>query len=159
MPDLASVGAAVGSRSHGRGCSASHPPALDRACSWCWSAAAIVCTKRSSLHRSSLVRDATDVGVCVVGRPVDSCEAAVATARRRCGSRRWRRAAMACVGGAMLDFHRLQWKHDVVVLLRSCRLMLAVVVKVVGSRRALGEILHWSLRCRQWCSCLASLSC
>jgi hypothetical protein len=39
---------------------------------------------------SSLVRGATDVEACVVGRLVDSCEAVVATARRRCASRRRR---------------------------------------------------------------------
>jgi hypothetical protein len=142
-----------------RGCSASRPPALDRVCSWCWSAAAAGCTKRSSLHRSSLVRGATDVGACVVDRHVDSCETVVATTRRRCASRRWCRAVVASSGDAMLDFHRLRWKHDVVVLLRSYRLMLAAAVKVVGSQRASGEILHWSLQCRQRRSYLASLPC
>jgi hypothetical protein len=73
-PDLVGVDAAVGSRGHGRGCSASRPSALDRACSWCWSAVAVVCTKRSSLHRSSLVRGAIDVRACMVGRLVGSCE-------------------------------------------------------------------------------------
>jgi hypothetical protein len=129
-------------RVHRHGCSASCSPALDRACSWCWLAVAVVYTKRSNLHRSSLVRGATDAGAGVVGRHVDSCEAAVATARRMCVIRRRPRVAVACAGDAMLDFHRLQWKHDVVVLLQSCRLMLAAVVKVVGSRRAPGEIMQ-----------------
>jgi hypothetical protein len=95
----------------------------------------------------------------MVGRHVDSYEAAVATESRRCASQRRHRADVACAGDAMLDFHRFQWKHDVVVLLQSCHLMLAAAVKVVGSRRASGEILQWSLRCRQWRSCLASLPC
>jgi hypothetical protein len=73
--DLAGADAAVELRGH-------------RACSWCWSAVIAVYTKRCSLHRSSLVRGATDVGACIVGRLVDSCETTVATARRRCASQR-----------------------------------------------------------------------
>jgi hypothetical protein len=59
------------------------------------------------------------------------------------------RADVACAGDAILGFHQLHWKHDAMVLLRSCCLMFTTAVKVVGSQRAPGEILHWSLQCRQ----------
>jgi hypothetical protein len=62
-------------------------------------------------------------------------------------------------GDVMLGLHWLRWKHDTVMLFRSCRLMLAAAIKVVGSQRAPGEILHWFLRCRQRRSCLDSLPC
>jgi hypothetical protein len=52
------------------------------------------------------------------------------------------RADAACAGDVMLGFHRLQWKHGTVVLCQSCHLMLVATVKVVGSQRAPGEILH-----------------
>jgi hypothetical protein len=67
--------------------------------------------------------------------------------------------AVASTCDAMLGFHRLHWKHDAVVVFRSYRLMLAATVKVVGRRRAPGEILHWFLRCQQRHSFLASLPC
>jgi hypothetical protein len=78
-----------------------------------------------------------DVGACVVSRSIDSCDAVVATTKRRCTSRGGARAAVARTGDAMLGFHRLRWKHNVVVLFhRLPRKHDAVVVAVTDGALA-----------------------